>query len=316
VDVTDFNTYTGDTATALDAKVDTSLFDTYTGDTATALNAKVDVTDFNIYTGDTQTALDAKVDTSLFDTYTGNTQTALDAKVDTSLFDTYTGDTATALDAKVDTSLFDTYTGDTETALNAKVDTSLFDTYTGDTATVLDTKIDTITSTGGTVTVVDNGTSVNLEAQPTLSRANLFEVFEAGTTQATSITYVSVPWDTTVLLGSDYSYAGANITFNTDGIYEITYGLNIVADTNNQRRQTRSRLQLDTGAGYSGEVARASAYGYHRTSLQGLDTLTKTVKLDLSSGDRIRIQFNVVNGVNTCSTVANESNITITRLTD
>jgi hypothetical protein len=45
-----------------------------------------------------------------------------------------------------------------------KVETTLFNTYTGDTQTTLNTKFDTITSTGGTVTIVDGGATVNLEA--------------------------------------------------------------------------------------------------------------------------------------------------------
>ncbi|MHA2388094.1 MAG: beta strand repeat-containing protein [Candidatus Hodarchaeales archaeon] len=67
------------------------------------VSGKLDITVFNTYTGDTETALNSKLDTTTFNTYSGSVQTELDGKVETSLFNTYTGDTETTLNTKIET---------------------------------------------------------------------------------------------------------------------------------------------------------------------------------------------------------------------
>ncbi|MDB4335437.1 hypothetical protein N9994_00075 [bacterium] len=194
-------------------KLEISLFNTYTGDTQTALGNKTDNTNFVSHTGDTtihytkgsinlselgssahthsisevvnlQTELDAKVATTLFNTYTGDTETALGNKVATTLFNTYTGDTETALGTKTTNTNFTSHTGDTtihytkgsinlsdlgssahthsisevinlQNNLDAKVATTLFNTYTGDTETALGNKLATTTFNSYTGSVVD-----------------------------------------------------------------------------------------------------------------------------------------------------------------
>ena len=91
----------------VDLKVDTSLFNTYTGDTETAINSKLNITTFSAYTGTTL---------SSFNLYTGNTNTKINSKLNITTFSAYTGNTLTN---------FNNYTGDTEVIIN-KVEAILY----------------------------------------------------------------------------------------------------------------------------------------------------------------------------------------------
>jgi hypothetical protein len=71
--------------------VETSLFNTYTGDTETTLNSKLNISDFNTYSGNVQTQISGKLNTSDFDIYSGNVQTQISGKLDTTTFVSYTG---------------------------------------------------------------------------------------------------------------------------------------------------------------------------------------------------------------------------------
>jgi hypothetical protein len=162
-------------------KLEISLFNTYTGDTQTALGNKLDITSFNTYSGSVETQLNSKVSTTLFNTYTGDTETTLGNKTDNTNFVSHTGDTTihytkgsinlselgssahthsisevvnlqTELDAKVATTLFNTYTGDTETALGTKTTNTNFTSHTGDT---------TIHYTKGSINLSDLGSSAH-----------------------------------------------------------------------------------------------------------------------------------------------------------
>ena len=128
LDITTFNTYTGDTQTILDSKTDNTDFTTHTGDTTihytkssinlsdlgstahthtisevinlqSELDGKTDLTQFNTHTGDTsnphQTSFSGLISTAHTHTISEvvNLQTELDSKTDNTDFTTHTGDT-------------------------------------------------------------------------------------------------------------------------------------------------------------------------------------------------------------------------------
>ena len=67
------SSFTTDFNPIINGKLDITTFDTYSGDTQTEINSKLDTTDFNIYTADTQTEINSKLNITTFDTYTANT---------------------------------------------------------------------------------------------------------------------------------------------------------------------------------------------------------------------------------------------------
>ncbi|MHA2388099.1 MAG: beta strand repeat-containing protein [Candidatus Hodarchaeales archaeon] len=149
--------------TELDGKVETSLFNTYTGDTETALNGKTDNTNFNSHTGDT-TIHYTKSSINLSDLGSSAHTHTLSEITD---FNSYSGSVQTQIDGKVETTLFNTYTGNTQTTLNTKIETAsnvgggsgLFSGKSG-----TDLQFKTLTSTGATVTITDEGDTINLES--------------------------------------------------------------------------------------------------------------------------------------------------------
>ncbi|CAG7581576.1 MAG: hypothetical protein SLAVMIC_00910 [uncultured marine phage] len=128
-------------------------------------------------------------------------------------------------------------------------------------------------------------------------------------------TYVDILWGNQVIVGSFFTQTGtsSDITVNGDGYYEVNYSLSI--DVNNNNRSTsESRLMLDTGGGFT-EVSRSLGYGYHRTSSNGEQTITKSLKLNLSDGDILKIQSRRLSGSGNLVTIDNGCNITMTKLT-
>ena len=187
-----FNTYTGDTQTALGNKLDITSFNAYSGSVNTQINNKVETTLFNTYTGDTQTILNGKLDTTTFNTYSGSVQTELNNKTENTNFTSHTGDTTihytkgsinlselgssahthsisevvnlqTELDGKLDTTSFNTYTGDTKTELDGKLDTSVFNVYSGSVQTELDSKIESASNVGGAIEVFSGKSGTDLK---------------------------------------------------------------------------------------------------------------------------------------------------------
>jgi hypothetical protein len=96
--------------------VETSLFNTYTGNTETVLNSKLNISDFNTYSGNVQTQLDGKTNNTEFTSHTGDTnnphQTSFSNLTSTAHthtlseitdFNSYSGSVQTQLDTKIET---------------------------------------------------------------------------------------------------------------------------------------------------------------------------------------------------------------------
>jgi cytoskeletal protein CcmA (bactofilin family) len=95
----DFDSYSSNTKTVIDSKLNTSDFNTYSGSVQTQLDSKLNVSNFNTYSGSVQTQIDSKLGKSEFDSYSSTTQTTIDSKISfsdaESRFVNVTGDTMT-----------------------------------------------------------------------------------------------------------------------------------------------------------------------------------------------------------------------------
>ena len=175
-------------------------------------------------------------------------------------------------------------------------------------------------SSGGTlsldksdaVTIVITGFSTSDQV---IKESGLLDVYQSITTTTTGTTgsYIDVFWDSDILVGSAYSRSSSEITMLEDGIYEITYCVSVDVNSGG-RKSSRCRIVLDEGSGFS-EIIRSGSFGYHRSSSNGEDTITKTIKQRFDSGDIIKTQMSVFAGSGSLVTVANDSNITITKMT-
>jgi len=175
-------------------------------------------------------------------------------------------------------------------------------------------------SSGGTLSI-DRSDAVVISvtgfstSDQVIKESGLLDVYQSGTTVTTGATgaYVDIFWDSDILVGSAYSRSSAEITIQEDGIYEVTYCASIDVSSGG-RKSSRVRLVLDEGSGFN-EVIRSGAFGYHRNTGNGEDTIAKIIKQRFSSGDIIKTQMSVFSGAGILVTIANDSNITITKMT-
>jgi hypothetical protein len=140
----------------------------------------------------------------------------------------------------------------------------------------------------------------------------ILDIYESGTTVSVGTTYSDIPWDSSVVVDSDYTHVGSEITFNTTGYYEVNYSITIGV-SGGGRKTSRCRLVIDTGGGY-GEILRTGGSGYHRNTSQGVDSISKTIRQAFTSGDKIKVQFSKLSGTGNLVTIAGDSNITINKI--
>lgn len=99
-------------------------------DLQNALDTKLAITDFNNYTGTTATELQGKLESSVFDSYTGTSETRFEGiEGDIDYISGVTSGLTTQIGTKLNISTFSTYTGTTETRIQGIEDdvTELFD---------------------------------------------------------------------------------------------------------------------------------------------------------------------------------------------
>jgi len=145
-----------------------------------------------------------------------------------------------------------------------------------------------------------------------LNNRQILDVYQSGTTTTAGAAYSDIPWDSIIIVDTDYTQSGAEITFNTMGYYSVIYSITMDAASGG-RQTSRTRLVIDTGGGYS-ELARTGASGYHRNTTQGQGTTTKTIRQLFTAGDKIKAQLSRLTGGGTLVTIAGDSNITINKI--
>lgn len=124
------------------------------------------------------------------------------------------------------------------------------------------------------------------------SVAAIFDAYK-GTSSAQAIanTATDVTWITEREkdTGFTHSASSAEVQFDFDGRVEITVDLTADSSDASTRQQCEWWLMLDTGSGYS-EVAGTRAASYHRVSGTSDQTATISIVLDVSNGDKIKVQ--------------------------
>jgi len=196
LNITDFNSYTGTTATALDNKLESSVFNTYTGDTQPVIDAALTgVT--NLGTGSTLGSTSGRNVTlksisaiggvsitgdvnniiisgetnaaAVWGNITGtlsaqtDLQDALNLKMNITDFNNFTGTTLPA--NYYNKTEINTYTGATDTLIGTKLDTTDFNTFTGTTLPAnYYNKTEINTYTGATDTRIDNIEAITANA--------------------------------------------------------------------------------------------------------------------------------------------------------
>ena len=173
----------------------------------------------------------------------------------------------------------------------------------------LGTNFTTINFIGEGVSAVANGTTADI----TIPYKNtFFHGHNAAVTQTFTTTPITVNFATNIRSDADYVAAtvvgGTEVTINRSGTnwFKVTYDLGVDQPNTTSRSNSRAELQVNTVA-----VAGSDAYGYHRQSSNGEDNLSKTVTLQLTLNDVVRVQLVRHAGTGTLETIADSCTLTI-----
>lgn len=111
-----------------------------------------------------------------------------------------------------------------------------------------------------------------------------------GTVTQTFSALTTLLFGTTVRQDAGYTYSAGGITVTTAGWYEISFDVSYTGSTNNRTvSETVTRVNGVTVAG-------SNAYGYHRTTAEGFQTATSTIRVLLAANDVITVAGRVFAG--------------------
>ena len=251
-DLTLFNSHTGDTNNPHQTS--------FSGLTSTAhTHTLSEITDFNTYSGSVQTQIDGKTDNTDFISHTGDTNNPHQTSFSNLIATAHTHNISdvinlqTELDNKLDVSTFNTYSGNVQTELNTKISgaTNLSSEGIFAQKNGLDLEFKGITSTGGTVNISSNSSSVNLEVTFPTDQDKFVSggTYNGGTKE---INFVGNSVDTTfdVDLTSLVSSVSAN-TYVIGGVYnDSTDTLSLLRNDGNFVNITGITDTFTTGATY------------------------------------------------------------------
>ena len=117
------------------------------------------------------------------------------------------------------------------------------------------------------------------------------------------------------VIDSNFSHSSNSpeITINTTGYYLVITRVSTYIPFGNNRTSTQMRLLLNTGSGFN-EVPGSFGFMYNRQSDQGYDTCTVSSILNLSSGDKLKMQVIRFSGSSTIRLISGGSGMTLTSI--
>jgi len=112
--------------------------------------------------------------------------------------------------------------------------------------------------------------------------------------------WTDVPLDSERKKTSDFAHTApsAEVTVSRDDTFIIAATVATDITTGTSRSDSEMRVQIDTGGGYT-TVPGTQLVIYNRNSSQGKGAVTKVFVIDLSSGDRVKVQARRLSGGST-----------------
>lgn len=145
--------------------------------------------------------------------------------------------------------------------------------------------------------------------------AEYFDAYDSTGGTDISSGWTDIPLGTERKKTTDFTHntGSVEVTVNTTATYVVSYTVTTNITSGTSRSESEMRLMLDQGSGYnqiSGSIGRM----YNRNNSQGGNTATRTLILDLSTGDKIKMQASRISGTSTVVTLADGSALTISRV--
>jgi len=144
------------------------------------------------------------------------------------------------------------------------------------------------------------------------SSVQYFDAYDSAGGTVINAGFVDIPLGTQRKITSDFTHVAgaAAVTINTTATYSIFYSCITTTTIGTVRSESESRLMINTGAGF---VLVPGSVGtiYNRTLAQGTTSCSRTIILDITAGDIIKIQADRISGTATIATAAGGSSIVI-----
>jgi len=185
----------------------------------------------------------------------------------------------TDLDTKVDSTLFNIYTG--TTAPNTFVDWTYFSGYSATTLSLINAKQDQLIA-GDNISIVANVISVTgITENTTLQLTDT-----VGGQQVNNVFVTPIIWTTQVFSGTSLYYSGGSrIYIQADGVYDLSYVLNVNNDTSGDknvgtvlRKNSNEDITPMSSASFSSNVQNDSS-----------TNIMPSYLVDLKAGDYVEL---------------------------
>ena len=134
---------------------------------------------------------------------------------------------------------------------------------------------------------------------------------EASSSQTFAGSRTDVLLDTAILSKGGIAHlSSGEVVFDKAGIFsiDVSFGADV---TSNNRSTSRAFLQLDTGSGFT-DVPSIVLYVYNRQTSDGEGTSSKSIPLEVSAGDKLKLQVIRNSGSGTTETIPHSCAINIT----
>ncbi len=152
------------------------------------------------------------------------------------------------------------------------------------------------------------------QCQDTGNIGSAFDVYDNTGGQAPAAAVITLNLDTVRHAHPNYTLGADVVRVNSDGLYEVTF--DGAADTTANVRSTMAWwLEKDTGAGFVEEDG-SRCFTYHRTTLDGEQSCSRTVILDLTSGDQLRVRLDSLDNSAGNTTIADGSSMSIKKFVE
>jgi hypothetical protein len=124
---------------------------------------------------------------------------------------------------------------------------------------------------------------------------------------------VTVNLDQERQTNSNYTLTSDEVAVGSAGVYETTFTCSIDVTSGSGNSTGKCWIETDTGSGFS-VVDGTECYTYNNDSTQGENSCTRTVVLDLSSGDDVRLRAERNAGTDTLETITDGSSLTMKKM--
>ena len=149
------------------------------------------------------------------------------------------------------------------------------------------------------------------------SSTNMFYAFDSVGNINIISGWTDITLDTEVREDSNYTHGtdSAEITFNQDGWYEVSYNISTDVISGADRSTSASKLQENVGAGYI-DIPGSRGEMYNRISNKGSTNASVKILREFESGDKIKLVASRTSGSDNIQTKPDSAGITIRFLDD